>query len=344
MELINLKKFSNNGCIYITKLENKNIIYSYNENNIAFIEVDYFGTDEPIEIKNTKGVETVLDLVELLKDNSKYNLDAEPFDFNVDIKVTDTDFNLNNLSNLVNSFKGYYKDDSLNPEYTGIHFRKSNVFATNGSVLKLFKSTILGDDVNLVLDLLPIVNSLDLDTRKIKNVGKSLFQSKSKINNIIGYAYKNDEPIFYLKTESLSYYSICKCYSTLNFSKMTTFNKDVICKLHKEKIKSILQKYENVDLFDIDTRKDTILLDFTENNLSIYVYDYQGNHLLLDKMPVKCNKSFDITVDISLLSMIINDIQNNELSLYIDEFSKIINFKENETNKVLTLIGTLLKK
>lgn len=350
MNISELKKVSD-GSIFITHTENMSYIYVYSGNNIVYIPYNLdskIKTLGDIQITKTSTIKDLSTLIDVI--NSKnYEKDDEPFDFNFDIQITKSPFNVNIISNLVNSFNYFYKDDSLTPDYTGINFKGTKIFATNGNVIKLKNNSILPTDVNSVFDLKSISGCLDLDTKKIKktNFGKGLFSNKKEEVSKLGIVNRNDDVMMYIYNEGLHYLSIPKSTSNLSFDKMKSFKKSNSFTFYKDNMYNVLKKYETLELnedylYQNDLSKDIVVLNCINNKLEISLYSYTKEHKIIGTLNVKTQNDFRITFDVNNLLLIIKNIKSDLINAHIDLDKKLLLIKEDNTDTTYFLIGTIL--
>jgi len=180
-----LKKFVDDNPIRVTVCEKTGIGYAYtfNGNTVAYYELDgNIDVYNDLILPNANDFENIDDAIH----SDGVIFDEYPYDFYIgDCEVSEPkQVSANQFVNALSTFTNFYDINNIHSEYRGIHIKDGNMFATNSYVMRIVKTATFDKSSNMVINFKPVVDFMNINTKKIKTTGKSLFDSKSKDDKV----------------------------------------------------------------------------------------------------------------------------------------------------------------
>lgn len=332
------KEFAGNRPVYATPNGSNTTIYSYNGNTIAYI--DYAQTiDGSLVFGSIQKCSSIEDIFKL-----ESKKDEEPFNFEaVDIKTNKEKITSTKLVKMFSSFSKFYDTESNRTELSGVHIKSGTLFATDAFIMKLSKNDFFTSFNNMVVDINPMMDYLDINSKKISNTNKSLFKSNTVKNDdiTIGYIDNEKNSGLYLEIDSLKFLVISICPSELDFSFVKNFKPKYKVEVHTQTLLREISKLIDLEKVDIDTSKDMIRLDVSDK-LKVSLYEYGGETSIYTEIPCKSNSTESFCINGRRLTQLLKEIKDTKVTLYVNEEKRMLRINSENTKDLLMLAGSIL--
>lgn len=334
------KEFADKRPVYITK---EGRVYSYNGNTIAYFDI----SDKLKESINSNmaftSIEKCSSIEDILKLDSK--VDEEPFSFDFDIKIYPEKVTSTKLVKIFSSFNKFYNTESFRTELSGIHVKGGSIFATDSYILKLSKIDLVGKDANMVIDINPMLDYLDINTKKIASTNKSLFKSNAVKNDeiTIGYIDSKTDSGLYLNIDGLNFLIISICESNLDFSYIKNFKPNNKLTVHTQNLlKEVSKILENPTQDKLDICKDMVKFDVSDK-LNISIYEYTGESTISTILGTKANSNDVFVVNGRRLIEMLKEIKDSTVDITLNKEKTMLRINSQTNKNLLALAGSILK-
>lgn len=272
-----LKKFVNDNPIRVTMCEKtgKAYAYTFSGNTVAYYELDgNVDVYNDLILPNADEFDNIDDAI-----HSEGAIhDENPFDFYTgDCKFTEPkEVSANKFVKALAAFTKFYDVDNIHREYRGIHINNGNMFATDSYVMRIIESNVFDKDVNMVIDFNPMVSYMDINTKKIKTTGKSLFATKKTKNDTVNIStyVKGEDEILKVEYKGLTFinHSICKSELDFDFIKKSTKNLDKSIKVYRNDLYKALNSLLGQSIKDPHKVKNAFVFEQVAEKMMIYPY------------------------------------------------------------------------
>jgi len=339
-----LKKLSKNSPVYIKQESFNTYVYTYVGNTIVYYIDNSIVINNPIEIPSIDNFNNIEDSI---KDSK---IDETPFTFEFDTESSKFSISPTNFVKAISQFTKFYNIEDYRTELTGLHIRKGMLFASDATIMRLKKSKTFPESANMIIDVNPLVDYLDISTRNIKSSGMSLFGS-NKVNNEVlelSTVTKDGNDALKVTHKSLTFVIISIGKSVLNFDyiKQSSFSHKVI--LHRETLIKKLTDLLNSPSNNDDAIRDYVRFTFKDKlELTNYIY-YQKGEIILS-IPYRClenTSGLEFTLNASKLLILLKVLKDSEIELRYDISGNITRIFSNsiQTSKELLLIAQTIYK
>jgi len=332
-----LKKFAKDTPIHVTMSEElqKSFAYAYSENTVVYYELDgNIDVYNDLILLNANDFNDIDDCIH----TGKVIVDENPFAFELHVEKNDKIHfipikrkvvSVNTFVKSLAPFTKFYDIDNIHKEYRGIHISNGNMFATNSYVMRIIKSSIFDKQVNMVIDFNPIVDFIDIDTKKIKSTGMSLFAKKTNNDVTISTYNTKDDSILFLEYKGLSFinHSICKSELDFKYVDESSENLDSTIKVYKNDLYKVLNDLLGQSIKIPNKVKNAFVFEQIKEKLLVYPYVKFTN----DRNVVKT-----INAQSNIDSRLVTNGENllNILKLMTDEIVELQHNKESKICKI----------
>jgi hypothetical protein len=345
MSLSNLKKFiskSDTNDIFITKSGEKTIVYSYNGNTVCYYE-------SPTDLEVSDVYFPVSDLgdnvlTKQIVKNIKTTKDEAPFIFEFSVEGVE-EIQTNKLVKVFSSFSKFYDTESFRTVTSGVHIRQGVLFATDAVVLKLSKLKLLGVASNMVVDVNPVLSFLDINAKKIKSVGKSLFKAKTIKNDTLTLGHitlPEDNSAMWVGTDTVSFVINSLADSSLDFSFIKQFRPFFQLRVHRDKMIAELNNLINLkEEVEIDTMPNMVKFTLSDK-LTISLFEYNGevNHKVVLPYENVSKEEGTFVLDATKLIILLKELDDSSVLIDVTKKKDMCKLKSEDSKDLLALAGT----
>jgi hypothetical protein len=339
-----LLRFTTDSSIYFTNTNNMNIAYVYNGNSVAYCEIpeqinsDLVVTDasKHTTFKQCLEIGTVIP-------------NETPFVFDFTTESPEKEISPNTFKKLFSLFTKFYNVEDYRTELSGIHVRDGMMFASDATIMRLKKTEIFGSDTNMIIDIIPFLEFISTDNKKIKSTGKSLFSSKKTDNIVFSIIQKNGEVALKIRYQNLNFIIVSIGESKVPFKYIDIIKPTNTIKIHKQVLIDNLTELlnENVE-YDNDYIKNYIRFNLKQKlEISNYVFYKDGHKILPIKYEQTLSKSnlpFFVLDGMKLL-VILKSIDSDIVYINYDTDGLIttVTYEGNENSDTLLIAQTIYK-
>lgn len=340
------KKLSNNNKVYIKTENSITYIYTYIGNTVSYYIDNNISCERPLEISSLTNFSNIKDAL-----NSKDIInDDAPFVFDFDTESPKTSMSPSNFVKAISEFTKFYNTEDYRTELTGLHIRKGNIFASDSVLMRLKKSKTFPEDANMIIDVNPLLDYLDINTRKIKSKGKALFSSKkvSTDNIILSTVTKDGNDALKVEYDNLTFITISIGKSILSFDFIKSINPTHKISLHRETLIKKLTELVNNPSDNSDAKKGFVRFVFGEKlELSNFIYYIKGERTLEISYKKSGDSSdLEFVLDANKLLIILKILKDSQIQIGYDvngNISRITSETSIQNKELLLLAQTTYK-
>jgi len=339
-----LKKFVDDNPIRVTVCEKTGIGYAYtfNGNTVAYYELDgNIDVYNDLILPNTNDFENIDDAIH----SDGVIFDEYPYDFYIgDCEVSEPkQVSANQFVNALSTFTNFYDINNIHSEYRGIHIKDGNMFATNSYVMRIVKTATFDKSSNMVINFKPVVDFMNINTKKIKTTGKSLFDSKSKDDKVSISTYnKGGEDVLLIDYKGLTFrnHSICKSELDFQFIAESNKNLDKTIKVYRNDLYRALNNLLNEPIKDKNKVKNAFVFEQVDDKLLVYPYikfkDDRGD--ILETVNAQSNIDTKLITNGENLLNVLKHINDEIIELKHNSESKICKISSKSSKEDYYLI------
>lgn len=343
-----LKKFVNDNPIRVTMCEKtgKAYAYTFSGNTVAYYELDgNVDVYNDLILPNANDFDDINEAIH--SEDAIY--DENPFDFYTDdCQISEPkEVSANKFVKALASFTKFYDTDNIHREYRGIHINNGNMFATNSYVMRIVESNVFDKDVNMVIDFNPMVSYMDINTKKIKTTGKSLFATKKSKNDsvVISTYVKGYDDILKVEYKGLTFinHSICKSELDFTFIKQSTKNLDKTIKVYKNDLYRALNNLLGQSIKDPNKVKNAFV--FEQENDKILIYPYikftETRHTLIETVNSQSDFDTKLVTNGENLLNVLKQISDEIIEIKFNSESRISKISSKTSKEDYYIIFTV---
>lgn len=342
--ITNLKKFlekSTDKNVYITKCNDKSIVYGYNGNTICYFEnpsiLEYPDKFFPVS-ELGKGIKIDNKALKSIKGE----VDETPFNFDYSILSTE-EMPTNKLVKIFTSFSKFYDTNSFRVTTSGVHVKKGVLFATDAFMLKLSKMTLL-EDSNMVIDINPVLGYLDINSKKIKSTAKSLFKSPTLKNDSISISLldTSEGSAMLVNNKGTKFIINSLAESSLDFSFIKAFKPHFKFKVHRKNFITTMNNLLNRELeTPIDTKPNMVRFNM-QDKLILSRFEYNGMSSVNDTILYsnQTEHSDNFVLDGERVANMLKEISDDSVLIEVSADKKMVRFRSEDNKHLLMLAGT----
>ena len=332
----------NENTIRVATCEKTLKSYAYifiNNTVVYYILDDEIDAYNDVIIPNISSFDNIEDAIH--SDNAIF--DETPFDFYQN--ETENNHSIVSKNNFVKTISPFYKfcdENNIRNEYRGIHINNGKIIATNGYIMRMVDSTIFDKNINIVVDFKPILDYININPTKIKNVGKPLWNNSKSQKDSVKIITPSNGDYIHFEYNGLIFINHVFCKSQLDFThiRKASDNLDISLKIYKQDLYKSINNILSNSTNEHKYIKNVLVFEQVNNKLMIYPYnkfnDDIGNNV--EYVNIHSDLSKKLVINGLYLMNILKDITVDILEIHINSKSNISKIQSNKLKEEYYLI------